>query len=192
MMVGKIQPLDKKFPIINTNDGRPTDYFIRWAQQRQIDISKGIDAEQAQELVNDYALFNYLLENLGGDPGADRILFWDDSEDTFRFLKLGTNLSISGDILNATGGGGGGGDSFLPLFDGQTDSAPVVDSIGQPIGVKLSGRTPTVAQKWYGVGVLANLPDPSDLPVPEGVAPLFFATDTSELYILTNTGWVTP
>jgi hypothetical protein len=42
------------------------------------------------------------------DPGADRLLFWDDSEGTLAFLTLGTNLSITGTTLDAAGGGGGG------------------------------------------------------------------------------------
>lgn len=41
------------------------------------------------------------------DPGADHLLFWDDSESKLRHLSLGTNLSITGTTLDATGGGGG-------------------------------------------------------------------------------------
>lgn len=43
------------------------------------------------------------------DPNADRILFWDDSAGAYAFLELGTNLSITGTTLNATGGGSPGG-----------------------------------------------------------------------------------
>lgn len=39
------------------------------------------------------------------DPGADRLLFWDDSESKLSHLTLGTNLSITGTTINATGGG---------------------------------------------------------------------------------------
>jgi alpha-tubulin suppressor-like RCC1 family protein len=42
-----------------------------------------------------------------GDPGADRIAFWDDSAGAYAHLDLGTNLSITGTTLNAAGGGGG-------------------------------------------------------------------------------------
>lgn len=41
------------------------------------------------------------------DPNADRLLFWDDSAGAYTYLTLGTNLSITGTTLNATGGGGG-------------------------------------------------------------------------------------
>jgi hypothetical protein len=41
------------------------------------------------------------------DPGADRILFWDDSAGVVTWLEVGTNLSISTTTLNASGGGSG-------------------------------------------------------------------------------------
>jgi hypothetical protein len=37
------------------------------------------------------------------DPGADRLLFWDDSAATWRDLTLGTNLSITTTTINAAG-----------------------------------------------------------------------------------------
>ena len=40
------------------------------------------------------------------DPGADRILFWDDSESKLRHLTIGANLSITGTTLDASGGAG--------------------------------------------------------------------------------------
>ena len=40
-MVGTLQPLDKKFAIFD-RFGNPTDYFVRWAQQKQIDITGSI------------------------------------------------------------------------------------------------------------------------------------------------------
>ena len=41
------------------------------------------------------------------DPGTDAMLFWDDSLGAYAHLTPGSNLSISGTTLNATGGGGG-------------------------------------------------------------------------------------
>lgn len=54
------------------------------------------------------------------DPNADRILFWDDSADSYAFLSLGTNLSISGTTLNAAGGSGspGGASGDVQYNDG--------------------------------------------------------------------------
>jgi hypothetical protein len=54
MMPGEIQPLQNNIKIVN-EIGMPTDYFLRWSQQRQIDISDGISAAQAQELIDDWA-----------------------------------------------------------------------------------------------------------------------------------------
>jgi len=42
------------------------------------------------------------------DPGADRVLFWDDSASAITWLTVGTGLSITDTSLTATGGGGGG------------------------------------------------------------------------------------
>lgn len=39
------------------------------------------------------------------DPGADRIMFWDDSASQLQWLTIGSNLSITGTTLDATGGG---------------------------------------------------------------------------------------
>lgn len=65
------------------------------------------------------------------DPGADRIMFWDDSASAVAWLKIGTNLAISGDTLNASGGGAGGaGDwgSIGGTLSDQTDLQAVLDA----------------------------------------------------------------
>ncbi len=50
------------------------------------------------------------------DPGADRIIFWDDSETKLRHLSVGEGLEISGTTLKVTssGGSGGSGAETLP------------------------------------------------------------------------------
>lgn len=50
------------------------------------------------------------------DPGADRLVMWDDSAGELTYATLGTNLSFSGTTLNASGGGGGSS-SFIGLTD---------------------------------------------------------------------------
>ena len=40
------------------------------------------------------------------DPGADRILFWDDSDGAYKFLTVGSGLDITATTLTATGGAG--------------------------------------------------------------------------------------
>ncbi len=53
-------------------------------------------------------IFALIGQSLGAvDHGADRLLFWDDSAGALAPLTLGTNLSITGTTINASGGGGG-------------------------------------------------------------------------------------
>lgn len=42
------------------------------------------------------------------DPNADRVMFWDDSAAQVTWLTMGTNLTITGTTLDATGGGAAG------------------------------------------------------------------------------------
>lgn len=46
-------------------DGRPTRYFIQWAQQKQIDISAGITAEQALQIIEQYLADHQLQAGTG-------------------------------------------------------------------------------------------------------------------------------
>lgn len=57
----------------------------------------------------DVQAFNARLADVAAlvDPNADRLVFWDDSAGALVYLTLGTNLSITGTTLNASGGGGG-------------------------------------------------------------------------------------
>jgi len=75
-------------------------------------------------------------------PGADRILFWDHSASAYAHLTLGTNLSITGTTINASGGGGGGGTYGTATLD--FGSAPgtnmVTTTITGQTGI-LSGST---------------------------------------------------
>jgi concanavalin A-like lectin/glucanase superfamily protein len=50
-----------------------------------------------------------MIDSLGAltDPGADRIVFWDESANDLAFLTVGTGLNLSGTTLEATGSGGG-------------------------------------------------------------------------------------
>jgi len=66
------------------------------------------------------ALSHLGIESLT-DPNADRLLFWDDSAGATAWLTLGTNLSITGTTLNASGGGSGspgGSDTEVQFNDG--------------------------------------------------------------------------
>lgn len=54
-MAGTLQPLDQKFAIVDAQ-GRPTDYFTRWAQQKQIDIGDSITLPDLQTYLTEHAL----------------------------------------------------------------------------------------------------------------------------------------
>ena len=43
------------------------------------------------------------------DAGADKLVFWDDSDSKLTYATIGTNLTMTGTTLSASGGGGGGG-----------------------------------------------------------------------------------
>lgn len=64
------------------------------------------------------------------DAGADRIVFWDASESKLRYLEVGSNLSITGTVLNASGGGGGSTSwgSITGTLSDQTDLQSALDA----------------------------------------------------------------
>jgi hypothetical protein len=69
----------------------------------------------------------------GADPNADRILFWDDSCGCFTYLTVGSNLSISGTTLNASGGSG--------TVTGVTGTAPIASSGGTAPAISITAAT---------------------------------------------------
>lgn len=58
-------------------------------------------------------------------PGADRLVFWDQSELAYGHVQVSTGLSLTGTTLTATGGGGGGmgalSDDPNPVLGGNLD-----------------------------------------------------------------------
>jgi len=75
------------------------------------------------------------------DPGADRLLFWDDSAGKYRFLTLGTGLTISDTTIDSIGGSGSDPDATIlrtwELLEGFTTSTAIgtsfVTSAGMPV-----------------------------------------------------------
>jgi len=82
-MTGRLQPLDEKFAIVGP-DGRPTLYFTRWAQQRQIDIGEAVTAAAALEIVEQFLTDHPLIagSGIGLSPSGD----------------IGSNVTISADV----------------------------------------------------------------------------------------------
>jgi hypothetical protein len=55
------------------------------------------------------------------DPGADRIIFWDESENKLTHLEVGSGLTLSGATLT---GGGGGGTKTYAVFNSRDNQPP--------------------------------------------------------------------
>lgn len=62
-----------------------------------------------------------------GDPGADRILFWDESANAYAFLTAGSGLTITGTTITASAAGVSGTINEIAYFDSGTSisSLPV-------------------------------------------------------------------
>ncbi len=104
------------------------------------------------------------------DPNADRIMFWDDSAGQVTWLTPGTNLTITGTTLDATGGGTIGGstgstDNILLRSDGtggstlQASSIVISDTADVTLGVAATGatgRTIAVAGSGSNISLFLN------------------------------------
>lgn len=63
-MTGLLQPLAHNLQIVDSR-GMPTQYFIKWAQQRQVDISGSMSREQVQQLLTDFFAAHELQAGAG-------------------------------------------------------------------------------------------------------------------------------
>jgi len=158
-MANDIQPLQNRVAITNP-DGTPTDFFIRWAKQRQIDISGGITAAQAQQLINDWALARDVTAGVGLDGGgnlsADITI---NLEDTAVTPGPYTNANITVDQ------------------QGRITAAADGTSGGSPLEIEDEGvsvETDTTKINFIGAGVTATSTAPGEVEVdiPGGGSPL--------------------
>lgn len=119
-----------------------------------VDISNDFlwinDVSEIPDAINKITPLTLLGQNLVdirslSDPGADRLLFWDDSAGAYTHLTLGTNLSITGTTINAASGlsGLGSTDNAILRADGTggstaQGSGAIIDDSGH-IGVAGGG-----------------------------------------------------
>lgn len=87
-----IQPLAQYFKVVNP-DGTPTEYFIRWAQQRQIDIAGGITQAQLDAALAALSLDDLSDVDLSTPPTDGQALVYDS----------GSGEWVAGDVASAGG-----------------------------------------------------------------------------------------
>lgn len=129
-MASKVSPLPSNVPIADEK-GNPTPFFARQLKQlldekADVEVTANAAKATADAAVPSAQFLAQLLADLGGDPNEDRLLFWDDSLGTFKFLSLGTNLTIADNVLNAAGGGGGSGNWWKGLSVPKAADFPTV------------------------------------------------------------------
>lgn len=90
-------------------DGTNTALRAAWALADNV-VSNALSGRLIATNANLQPLDSDLTALAGlGDPGADRLLFWDDSASSMAYLTLGTGLAISGTTITASAGTGGTG-----------------------------------------------------------------------------------
>lgn len=121
-----ITPLPNTQKIVNS-DGTPTTFFIRWAQERSIDISNGVTAAQVQQLIDEWGAAHSITAGTGLSGGGTL-----ESNPTINLSDTAVTPSTYGDGTHVpqitvdqqgritdvvdvaiSGGGGGGGDFTL-------------------------------------------------------------------------------
>ena len=93
------------------------------------------------------------------DAGADKIVFWDDSEGKLTYLTVGTNLTVTDTTISASGGGGSASDSFKTISvsgqsdvvaDSPTDTLTLIAGSNMTITTDASGDSITLASSGGG------------------------------------------
>lgn len=88
------------------------------------------------------------------DPGADRLIFWDDSAGAVTWLTLGTGLSITGTTLN--------GSSIAFWAESQDTASPnntIAVSVFTPLNGSFTHMDAAIIPKGANGSILAAIPD---------------------------------
>ena len=86
-----------------------------------------------------------------GDPGADRILFWDESANTWKFLTIGSGLNITDETITASGG----------LINPMTKLGDMIYGDTAGAVARLAGNTTTTKKFLTSVGDGTNSTAPA-------------------------------
>lgn len=126
------------------------------------------------------------------DPGADRILFWNDTDNAVEWLTVGANLSITGGTLNATGTPSANIVVGSTTITGGTDGKVLFDNNGVFDEYSITGSgsvvlstSPSLTTPDLGTPSAVTLTNGTGLPISSGVSGLgsgvatFLATPTS-------------
>lgn len=86
------------------------------------------------------------------DPGVDRLIFWDESANEWKYLTLGSGLSISGTTI--TSSGGGGSSAWADITGKPTTLSGYGITDAQPLDSDLTSIA-AVSTTSFGRGLLA-------------------------------------
>lgn len=125
--------------------------------------------------------------NALGDPGADRILFWDESANAYTFLTVGSGFTITDTTITASGGTLSGTINEIAYFD----SASTIASLSV-------ATYPSLTELTYVKGVTSAIQTQMNLKAPL-ISPAFTtpslgvatATSINGLTITSSTGTLT-
>lgn len=99
------------------------------------------------------------------DPGADRIVFWDESGNVYNFLTVGTGLDLTGTTLTATGAGAtavtaasvAAGAGLLWVSDGADRSAVATDTVATINATNVAATSVTLGGAIVGVRPVSKI-----------------------------------
>lgn len=155
-MAGRLQPLDQKFRIADEN-GNPTEYFIRWAQQRQIDIGDSITLADLKA----YLTLRKLVEGSGiqitppsGDLNDGPLTIAADSQEILDQITSTRGSILYRGLLGWTGLGPG------PLGQFLQSSGPGADPVWAVAGGG-GGGAATLIQQGRFIGGTATVTMPA-------------------------------